>query len=418
MTKSGRLISSLALGTMPIVVAGCGAGSGAVVPDSVRADVLHQLGSGVYRTIYTFADCRGGPRGPSGQLITIGGVFYGTTGLGGHNNCLDGTIFSLTQSGRERNVFKFNGNGDGHNPNGSLVALDGVFYGTTAGGGGGCPKEAGCGTIFAVTASGKKQWIYHFKGGADGLTPNGGLLWFDGKFYGTTGSGGITSSCPRGSDWATGCGTVFSVDTSGNERVLYRFRGDRDGIGPNGPLIALNGKLYGTTSAGGDYRICYYGCGTLFEISLSGLEKVLHRFHNGSDGGDPNGGLLAIDGLLYGTTGGGGGKCNGSECGYGTFFKATTSGAESVLYSFKGPPDAAAPNGGLVVDGGLIYGTASGGENCGYWDSGTIFAVNTTGAEHIARAFSCKSPDDPTGLTLHERTLYGSASETIFGFTP
>jgi uncharacterized repeat protein (TIGR03803 family) len=418
MTQLRTLIATLAVGAMPIVFSGCGAGSSAATPFSVQPGALHQLGSRAYQTIYTFPYCRKGPRGPSGEFTAIAGVFYGTTDFGGHGFCYDGTLFSLTPSGEERTIFKFNGNGDGHNPNGPLVALDGVLYGTTSGGGGGCLHEAGCGTVFAVTTSGKRLWVYHFKGGTGGITPSGGLVLLDGKLYGTTTNGGITSACPSGSGWAAGCGIVFSIDTSGNERVLYRFRGDHDGLAPNAPLVALNGKLYGTTSRGGDYRICYGGCGTLFELTTSGVEKVLHRFRNGRDGGDPNGGLLVLDGVLYGTTLGGGGKCNGSQCGYGTFYKATTSGGESVLYAFKGIPDAVGPYGRLVVYDGLVYGTASGGENCGYTDSGTIFAVSTAGAEHVAYTFSCKSVIQPTGLTELERTLYGSASQTIFAFTP
>jgi uncharacterized repeat protein (TIGR03803 family) len=418
MTELRRIISTLGLGTLVAVLAGCSADSSAPMPLSVQPDALHQFSSGAYETIYTFPDCHGGPRGPSGEFTAVGGVFYGTTDFGGHAFCDGGTIFSLTPSGEEHTIFKFNGNGDGHNPNGPLVALDGTLYGTTAGGGGGCQQEAGCGTVFAVTTSGQRRWVYHFKGGTDGITPSGGLVLLNGALYGTTSYGGSTSACPGASGWAGGCGTVFSIDTSGNERVLYRFRGGRDGVGPNTPLVALNGKLYGTTSGGGNYRICYSGCGTLFEVTTSGVEKVLHRFRSGSDGSEPNGGFLVLHGVLYGTTLGGGAKCNGSQCGYGTFFKATTSGNESVLYAFKGIPDALGPYGRLVINDGLIYGTASGGESCFYTDSGTIFAVTTSGAEHVAYTFSCKSVIQPTGLTKLSQTLYGSASDTIFAFTP
>jgi uncharacterized repeat protein (TIGR03803 family) len=341
-------------------------------------------------------------------------VFYGTTDLGGHGFCFDGTFFSLTKSGEEHVLFKFKGPSDGHNPNQGLVAVNGVLYGTTSGGGGGCRPEAGCGTVFAITLSGREHTLYHFKGGTDGLTPSGGLVWLNGRFYGATWYGGVTSECP-GSPWGTGCGTIFSIDTSGNERVLYRFRGNRNGASPNGPLLALNGKLYGTTSSGGAGGSCNHYCGTLFEVTTAGVEKVLHRFTGGSDGSGPGPSLIDVDGVLYGTTGNDG-PDNWTCCG--TVFKATTSGSESVIYSFKGPPDAASPNGRLVIEHGLVYGTASGGENCGYSDSGTIFAVSTTGAEHVAYTFSCKSANGPTGLTQLDRRLYGSASDSIFAFTP
>jgi hypothetical protein len=44
----------------------------------------------------------------------------------------------------------------------------------------------------------------------------------------------------------------------------------------------VNGTLYGTTAAlfnGCDYIL---GCGTVYSVSLSGTEKVLYGFGNGS----------------------------------------------------------------------------------------------------------------------------------------
>jgi hypothetical protein len=121
------------------------------------------------------------------------------------------------------------------------------------------------------------------------------------------------------------------------------------------------------------------------------------------------------------------GAGNYSCCG--TVFKATTSGAESPIYDFTGPPDAAAPNGMLVADHNLLYGAAmSGGKVCGvgYYDSGAIFAVSTAGAKHVVHSFSCKSIFEPSaGLFPLDHALYGSADEgglapygSVFAFTP
>ena len=397
-----------------IFLGGCGGSSNSAIPAGVRLAAFRAPANDTYRTIYKFGEYRGGPYGASGQFVAIDGVFYGTTSFGGHGVLGNGTVFALTPSGEERQLYKFRNASSGHNPNDGLIAVDGVLYGTTSGGGGGCPQESGCGTVFAVTRSGQERTLYHFKGGTDGIAPSGGLVWLGGKFYGVTSLGGATSECP-GYVYGTGCGIVFSVDTSGNERVVYRFRGERDGVAPNGPLLALDGKLYGTTGAGGVGGNCDYYCGTLFAVTTSGAETVLHRFAGGNDGSGPGTGLIEIGDVLYGTTGNDGpddwGCC-------GTVFKATTSGTESPIYHFKGPPDAASPNGRLVIRDGLIYGTASGGESCFYFDSGTIFAVSTAGDEHVAYRFSCKSVNGPTGLTLFKQTLYGSASDTIFAFTP
>ena len=126
-----------------------------------------------------------------------------------------------------------------------------------------------------------------------------------------------------------------------------------DGIYPYGGLIRdTAGNLYGTTSGGG-----LYGAGTVFELDTSGSETVLYNFTGYSDGTGPMGGLVRDKvGNFYGTTSGGGAD------GFGTVFKLETSGKETVLHSFaelEGPPAA-----GLLRDGaGNLYGAALGAAN-------------------------------------------------------
>ena len=57
--------------------------------------------------------------------------------------------------------------------------------------------------------------LYSFKGNPDGQTPEAGLIRDGaGNFYGTTSSGG-----------PSGYGTVFKLDATGAETVLYSFTG-------------------------------------------------------------------------------------------------------------------------------------------------------------------------------------------------
>jgi uncharacterized repeat protein (TIGR03803 family) len=396
------------------------------MPAGSSFGTMRELSNGKYQNLYDFKGGHRDGRGPNGDLLTLKGVLYGTTFSGGNGVLGDGTVFSLTTSGVEHVLYKFKGGTDGFSPNGGLVAIDGVLYGTTNAGGIHCGTRApspGCGTVFSVTASGKEKVLYRFKGRTDGIAPVGGLVVLDGKLYGVTSMGGVTRRCPQ-SSYGKGCGTVFSVDVAGHERVLYRFRGDRDGALPGSGLLAIDGKLYGTTYWGGD-AACRYYCGTLFEIETSGVEKVLYRFQGGSDGSVPASELLYLGGVLYGSTTSGGNACN---CG--TVFKATLSGKESVLYRFNGPPDAQAPSGRLVPDGNWLYGIASGGNACFYYDAGTIFSVTTAGKERVSYDFPCG--DQPSagnlpapGLTRLGAVLYGTTSGggylsrgTAFGFTP
>ncbi|MGA8326822.1 MAG: choice-of-anchor tandem repeat GloVer-containing protein, partial [Candidatus Cybelea sp.] len=56
-------------------------------------------------------------------------------------------------------------------------------------------------------------------------------------------------------------GTVFSVTTSGTETVLHSFGGSGDGAHPDASLLNVNGTLYGTTGGGGAH-----GDGTVFSL--------------------------------------------------------------------------------------------------------------------------------------------------------
>jgi uncharacterized repeat protein (TIGR03803 family) len=99
--------------------------------------------------------------------------------------------------------------------------------------------------------------------------------------------------------------------------VLHSFGDTPDGNDPNAGLINVNGTLYGTTSLGGAKN-----AGTVFSVTTTGNEKVLHSFAGGSDGKYPNAGLMNVNGTLYGTSlqGGGAGCPDHTGCGTGFAF--------------------------------------------------------------------------------------------------
>jgi uncharacterized repeat protein (TIGR03803 family) len=71
-----------------------------------------------------------------------------------------------------------------------------------------------------------------------------------------------------------------------------------DGTGPNSATLARDGYLYGTTTTGGDY-----GYGTVFRISPDGVETVIHSFSGSpAEGANPVSLIQGSDGNLYGTT--------------------------------------------------------------------------------------------------------------------
>jgi uncharacterized repeat protein (TIGR03803 family) len=126
-----------------------------------------------------------------------------------------------------------------------------------------------------------------------------------------------------------------------------------------------SGNLYGTTSAGGSS-----GFGTVYKLSKTGHETVLYSFTGGANGSEPYTGLVMDNsGNLYGTT-----RAGGSS-GAGTVYKVNIkTKQETVLYSFTGQPDGGTPLSGLVMDqSGNLYGTTFAG---GSSNDGTVYKVN------------------------------------------
>jgi uncharacterized repeat protein (TIGR03803 family) len=418
-----RLLSHYALSSCAAaaMLAGCGGSQPPIsVPlaaQQVNGVSAHPLNNGGYKLLYSF---KGGSDGqlPFAGLIFVKGLLYGTTSNGGcsespccTNGC--GTVFRMSTTGSKKVIYSFKGPPDAEWPQFALLNLNGTLYSTTQGGGSGCSGD-GCGTVFSITTSGAESVLYSFKGGTDGESPFASLIAVNGKLYGTTYFGGGSTRC------AGGCGTVFEMDTSGRERILHRFRGyPHDGEGPIGALVAVNGELYGTTWIGGSGASCH-GCGTIFEVSTSGKERVLYNFNGPPDGENPEGALVNVGGALYGTTtlGGTGTGCTSYGCG--TFFRlipSSMSESYSVIYSFVGGRNSMEPNGGLLPLNGIFYGTAAGGNKCGSNATcGTVFDVSKSGKERLLHRFhqGGGGPGWPlvarNGL-IYGTTFYGGASK-------
>jgi uncharacterized repeat protein (TIGR03803 family) len=271
---------------------------------------------------------------------------------------------------------------NGEEPSSGLIMdAQGNLYGTTFEGGAlSCNDGEGCGAVFEITATGTEKVLYGFAGGVDGDRPYGGLIMdTQGNLYGTTIYGGSSSGCQY---YGSNCGTVFKLTPDGTETVLHSFAGGADGEIPDAGLVMdSQGNLYGTTTLGGGNPSCpfAYGCGTVFKLTPEGVETVIYSFAGGMDGEEPSTTLvLDAEGNLYGMTYiGGGYGCYGNE-GCGTVFKLTPSGAETVLHRFAGPPtDGAFPQSALVFDAwGNLYGTTNeGGPGCGGYGCGTLFRV-------------------------------------------
>ncbi len=336
------------------------------------------------------------------------GNLYGTTtyGGGGLSVCSIGcgVAYKLDTAGAETVLYTFAGPpadaADSYA--GLLPNAASNFDGTTC-----CGGTYNAGTVFTLDrTTGQETVLYNFMGGTDGSQPYSGLVQDEvGNLYGATTGGGLH-----------GEGTVFEVDTTGQETVLYGFTGGVDGATPGARLLRDEaGNLFGTTQYGGDlscHTSGHSGCGVVFAVDSTGKEIVLHKF-TGADGSLPFAGLVQdAAGNLFGTT------YEGGSDGQGTVFKVDATGNETVLYSFKGGADGAKPYAGVVLDtAGNLFGTTyEGGDTSGfcsaYGGCGVVFKLDRTGLETVLHTFTGQDGLNPRGTLLPDEAgdLYGTAS--------
>ncbi len=337
-------------------------------------------GQTTFKKVYAFPGGVGGNFGPTSPLISDAhGNLYGAMKDGGAYD--DGGIFELTPPAQgqttwtETLIYSFDALSDqsGTIENGLAMDSQGAIYGATQYGPGG---GAICGGIFKLTPAGggvwTKTWPHVFSNsGSDGCLPRGNLLLDStGTIYGATQSGGTYFE-----------GTAYTLvpppsgQTAWTFTTIHQFTGGSDGAEPNGGLIGGAGNLWGTTTAGGTGTECInteYGCGTVFQ--LAGPAYTLTTWHDfgiGSDGFNPRAGLYQdASGTLWGTT------QQGGAAGLGTIYKLAPGTYDySLVYAFQGifAGDGANPGCALTEDStGALYGTTPAGSGEG---GGVIFKL-------------------------------------------
>lgn len=322
-----------------------------------------------------------------------------------------GLLFAASSTAQTFKVFYSFSFSDGSSPNGDLLRDSaGNFYGTTQFGG-----SSNRGIVFKLDAKGNETILYTFTGGADGGIPIGRVIRDSGgNLYGITSLGG---------DPTCSCGTVYKLTKSGTLKVLHSFKGGKDGAQNEGQpqlgLVMVNGEFYGSASFGGvlgcDGSL---GCGVLFKVTQSGKETVLHRFTGQAEGGFPQDLISDQAGNIYGATGGSYMQGNG-----GTLFKLDTAGKLTTLYTFPEGADGTSPRWRLFRNAnGVFHGvTQFGGDttNCaiGSAGCGVVFEVDAAAKERVLHTFgkTAKSGEEPSGGLLDAAgNFYGV---TVYGGT-
>lgn len=355
------------------------------------------------QTLHNFSGGTDGAFPVGGLARGPNGVLYGTTQYGGSSsvcpNGYSGTVFQMTPPQSPGNpwtesvIYAFTpSDGCFAYPLASpIVGPGGNLFGTNYFGG---PESVGDVYELSPPSSPGGKWtettLYSFSGavGAPQNPESGLVIDKNGVLYGTVQFAGTSPSCPFGAV-SYGCGAVYSLTPPSSpgaawtEQTLYTFQGGDDGAVPLADLsIGNDGKLFGTTYAGGPSLLCTAhnlplsgfgpqspGCGTVFELDPpsspggSWTETEIYSFSGGRDGGFPNA-VTYHDGELFGTVSFGGDPKNCGGVGCGGVYRLSPpvapgdSWTERMIYSFTSHRDGLFPGAGVVIGkDGVLYGT-------------------------------------------------------------
>ncbi|MCB0793171.1 MAG: hypothetical protein KDB88_00410, partial [Flavobacteriales bacterium] len=283
-------------------------------------------------------------------LVQGQSTYFGMTSSGGDDDV--GVIYSVNESGvftKRHDFDRFLGSGSQAD---LMKATNGLYYGVTQFGG-----ANGNGTLFSYNPVTQEFVTLHSFSSSDGTSPLRGLVQANnGRLYGTCNSGGANSF-----------GTIFEYNIATSTFTKRHDFNNTNGRNPVGRMVlAANGRLYGTTLAGGT---ALPPGGVIFEFNPPNTYTKKLDLSSVATGSNPIAGLYrASNNLLYGVTQNGGTGSAGRLFSYNT-----TTNALAVLHDFS-TTDGKTPQGELVqANNGKLYGTTQTG---GATNQGVIFSYD------------------------------------------
>jgi uncharacterized repeat protein (TIGR03803 family) len=405
--------------------------SAAIVKPSDGYSVIHKLtdadGMAVRGALVQVADRLVGLAGERGPLASLNCSSSAAWSTIEHRNHCPGSLFSVRLNGSGfRVIHAFsrlddvtNTNIDGYHPYGSpALGADGRIYGVTQVGGSPTlePGEIGYGVVFALDPkTGDFEIVHAFASATHAL---------DGAY-----PMGAVAALPGGD--IAGTAKAFGAYSAG---AVWRTAGGGEfryapmpaGVGEvyGGLTLGRDGLLHGTTSGGGAY-----GAGAYFTVDPATLEvAVVDSFPafpwpaHGDDNTPIQAPTVLSDGTLVVA------REFGGRYGTGIIARLSPAGIEVVAeFDDLGPIDVAPrfanatgamPNGRIVQwADGRLYGTATYGGALG---AGAIWRVRPDGSElEVLHNFEAGYPYG--GLTLgSDGALYGTTFNTgqVFRFVP
>jgi hypothetical protein len=305
--------------------------------------VLSLSSSGAERWVYVYDGPASGEDWANSIVMGPDGNLYAAGYSLGSGTEYDLTIVSLADSGAERWVYRYNGPGNGEDWGSSIIAgPDGNLYAAGYSLGVATNEDF---TVASLSPSGAERWIYRYDGAASGTDKAASIVMgLDGNLYasGYSAESGVYSDLAvvsltlsgserwvylydgpaSGDDWANwittgsdsslvaagyslGNGTyadftVVSVSTSGAERWTYRYDG------PGGAddeaysvVTGSDGNLYAAGNSTGSGSWFDF---TVVSLSPSGGERWVYRYDGPGDNYDYAYSIAAgADGNVYAT---------------------------------------------------------------------------------------------------------------------
>jgi uncharacterized repeat protein (TIGR03803 family) len=216
-----------------------------------RGGTMFRLSGAAVTVLHAFTDGADGAYPWAPPVQTMDGSLYGVT----FNGTNPGTVFRRKPDGRFTIIATLPSKTQAP----LVMATDGNFYGTTQYGG-----KYNAGTVFRLSPTGTLAIVHSFASSSEGSIPISPVVQAaDGKFYGTTSTGGTSDQ-----------GIVYQLTSGGSFNILRNFHGTDGSNSTAGFVQASDNFLYSVMSAGGTR-----GTGTLYRINTTGsIFQVLHQF--------------------------------------------------------------------------------------------------------------------------------------------
>jgi uncharacterized repeat protein (TIGR03803 family) len=359
-------------------------------------------------TLYSFTGNAPDGQNPGTGLTLVGKTLYGTFFL---PNQLSGGVYAIsTTTGAETAIIPLPAptglpDNDYAFADAPMLALGRTLYGVTRWAN---DTDPSWGTLFSVNTSTNTPTLLHAFAATDPL-PEGGLA--------SNGAGLLYGLSTTG---------IFSFDTATSQfATVYTLPESATSYGPIGTPAYLNGTLYGELQFGG---LCSE-CGALFAYNTTTATfTILHQFAaNGRQGEEPQGGLVNVNGTLYGVTG-----FSSISRVAGTLFEYTpATSAFSIDYKIPTTLGAITAFGGpLLALNGALYFPTSGGDGTGAKPPSLLKFNLTTHRAAVLYSFTAAPLSDPVGgLIARGKYLYGATEHggspncdngcgTVFKFLP